>query len=62
MTLLNTIKQEAAKLLPDIVGMRRHLHMYPELSKQEKETAAFIIKILSHNFESFTVIGKEFIA
>jgi amidohydrolase len=30
------------QLLPDMVAWRRHLHMHPELSYQEKETSAYV--------------------
>ena len=28
--------------LPNVIAIRRHLHQYPELSFEEKETAAFV--------------------
>ncbi len=36
------IKELAAEYKPELIAIRRHLHQHPELSKQEKETAAFI--------------------
>lgn len=60
MSLLNKIKQQAAELLPDIIKMRRHIHMYPELSKHEKETAAFIIKTLSQHNIPYTTYDGHF--
>lgn len=42
MDLLKLIKQEASEMLPELVAIRHHLHMHPELSMQEKETSAFI--------------------
>lgn len=42
MDLLETIKQKSASLLPELTAIRRHLHMHPELSMQEKATSAFI--------------------
>lgn len=36
------IKKLADKYFNEIVEVRRHLHKYPELSKKEKETSAFI--------------------
>ncbi|MBR1775343.1 MAG: amidohydrolase [Bacteroidales bacterium] len=40
------IKKLADKYFNEIVEVRRHLHKYPELSKKEKETSAFICKKL----------------
>ncbi len=42
MELITTIKQKAAYLKAELQDIRRHLHMHPELSMQEKETSAFI--------------------
>lgn len=42
MELITAIKQKAADLKPELQDIRRHLHMHPELSMQEKETSAFI--------------------
>ena len=36
------LRTEAAKLHADLVTWRRHLHMHPELSYQEVETAAYV--------------------
>ncbi len=36
------IKELAAEYKAELIAIRRHLHQHPELSKQEKETAAFI--------------------
>ncbi len=36
------IKQLAESVHPDVIRIRRHLHRYPELSFQEKKTAAYI--------------------
>ncbi|MEO6550723.1 MAG: M20 family metallopeptidase [Ferruginibacter sp.] len=40
--LIGEIKQQAAKLVGDVLGYRRHLHAHPELSFKEFETSAFI--------------------
>jgi amidohydrolase len=40
--LLKTVKDSAGKLLPEIVSLRRHLHMNPELSTLEYNTSVFI--------------------
>src|SRR5574344_895174 len=38
----DTIKDLVNEEFDEIVSIRRHLHKYPELSKQEKETSKFI--------------------
>lgn len=40
--LKNYVRSAADAVYPEIVEIRRHLHMHPELSKQEQQTAAFI--------------------
>lgn len=40
--LLHQIKQSAAEILPEIIQVRRYLHMHPELSFQEKKTSAWL--------------------
>ncbi len=42
MHLIEKIQAHAQKGHADVVGIRRHLHMYPELSFEEQETAAYI--------------------
>lgn len=42
MTLQEQIKQLASKYSAEMIAIRRYLHMHPELSEQEKNTAAFI--------------------
>lgn len=42
MKLIDLIKQKASALQPELIAIRRHLHMHPELSMQETETSAFI--------------------
>lgn len=46
MKLKHSIHQKTDKLFPEIVRHYRHLHQYPELSYQEKETAEYITKFL----------------
>jgi len=41
------IQQLASRFFPDIQDIRRHLHMYPELSFQEEQTGKFISQKLS---------------
>lgn len=40
------ILQLIDKYLPEMLALRRHLHMYPELSKQEFETTKSINQVL----------------
>lgn len=54
MDLLNTIKEKASALMPELIAIRRHLHKHPELSMQEKETSAFIQAKLTEYGISFT--------
>lgn len=54
MILMQTIKEQASALLPQLVAIRRHLHMHPELSMQEHATSAFICQKLSEAGIPFT--------
>ena len=54
MEIKNTIKQKAQQHFEGVVAIRRHLHQYPELSKQEKETSEYICSILD------TIEGVEY--
>ena len=45
--ILNKIKSLADQYHEEIVGVRRHLHTYPELSFNEHETSAFVQKKLT---------------
>jgi amidohydrolase len=47
--MLKTIYQQIEKITPQIISWRRHLHQHPELSGQEKETAAMVAEILGNN-------------
>ena len=35
------IFSEINRILPKVIEIRRHVHMYPELSGEEKETIAY---------------------
>jgi amidohydrolase len=49
------IRQKASELFPYLVGVRRHLHMHPELSFKETETSKYISGQLSkHGIEHKT--------
>tara|TARA_B100001250_G_scaffold360362_1_gene337778 strand:+ start:378 stop:1571 length:1194 start_codon:yes stop_codon:yes gene_type:complete len=43
------IKEIASSIFPDIVSIRKWLHMHPELSFKEKETSKYICSILKKN-------------
>jgi len=40
--MINTIKQAAESVYPDLIRIRRHIHAHPELSYQEYETMNFV--------------------
>ena len=42
----NIINQLSDQIEKDVISIYRHLHQYPELSFQEKETSFFIEEIL----------------
>lgn len=46
--LKDTILRSAESLMPEVVRIRRHLHMHPELSYQEHSTSAFIKNYLDN--------------
>jgi len=41
-TLIDRIKELSEHYFADVLAMRRHIHMHPELSYQEAETASFV--------------------
>ncbi len=62
--LKNRIKALAEKWHADTIAIRRHLHKHPELSFEEKETAAFITQKLTdfgiefqHNIAGHGIVG-----
>jgi len=61
---ISIIKQKAKELFPYLVETRRHLHMHPELSFKETETAKFISAQLSkHGIEHTTgIVGTGIVA
>ena len=57
-SLPSRIKSETEKIFSNIVEFRRHLHMNPELSFEEKETSTFISSVLTeHKIPHDTGIG-----
>ena len=45
-SLKDNIRHLAGQYQPQVVAIRRHLHAYPELSGDEKHTAAYIAQHL----------------
>jgi len=41
------ISKKAEEIKEDVINTRRHLHMYPELSGEEKETSRFVAERLN---------------
>jgi amidohydrolase len=41
--LKHKVESLASELHPEVVGFRRHLHMHPELSKEERQTAQYLL-------------------
>ena len=58
MNLTEAIKAGAARIAPEAIGFRHHLHAYPELSYEEYETSAFIQKQLTEWGIPFQVMAK----
>ena len=60
----NAIRRQAEEYYSEIVSIRRHIHQFPELSKQEKNTMEFIGSKLSeygisykNNIGGFGIVG-----
>lgn len=56
--MIERIKEEASRLLPELVEIRRHLHKHPELSFEEFETSKFIQNKLTQLDIPFEVVSK----
>ncbi|NMC31415.1 MAG: amidohydrolase [Veillonellaceae bacterium] len=41
-----TLRADAEKIKPEVINLRRHFHMHPELSRQEEKTVALVQQIL----------------
>lgn len=46
-------------ILPQVIQMRRHIHMHPELSCEERETTAYICNVFRGNGISYTVLPQN---
>ncbi len=47
---------EIERVLPKVIEIRRHVHMYPELSGEERETTAYLCDVLNENGISYTIL------
>ena len=47
------------KVIPEVVKIRRHIHMYPEISEQEYETSKYIKKCLDSIDIEISVEDKD---
>ena len=62
---MSKIVESAKALMPELVAIRRHFHMYPENSRCEKETSAKVIELLKEigvdeiieNVNGYGVVG-----
>lgn len=52
--MIDRIKELALQIHPKVIGIRKHIHMHPELSFEEKETAAYICSLLDDIGVSYT--------
>lgn len=52
--LIDTIQEAARQLYPEVLQLRRSIHMHPELSFEEKETSARVQHFLSQHHIPFT--------
>lgn len=50
------ISSEIERVLPGVIEIRRHVHMYPELSGEERETTAYLCDVLDKNGITYTVL------
>ncbi len=51
--------RDIPRILPEIIQIRRHIHMHPELSGEETATTAYICKILESNNISYTILPNN---
>ncbi len=56
--MLQKIKTLAAKYLPEVTTIRRHLHAHPELSFHEYNTSAYIKSVLDKYNIAYTVMAN----
>ena len=56
MKLCEILMGDIPRILPKVAEIRRHVHMYPELSGEERETSAYVCRILEEHGISYTVL------
>ena len=49
--------EDIKSVIPEVIKIRRHIHMYPELSEQEYETSKFIKKCLEEIGLEANIVG-----
>ncbi|MBQ5599135.1 MAG: M20/M25/M40 family metallo-hydrolase, partial [Lachnospiraceae bacterium] len=62
---MSKVVESAKAMMPELIAIRRHFHMYPENSRCEKETSAKVIELLKEmgvdeiieNVNGYGVIG-----
>ena len=59
MKLFDILTGDIPRILPKVVEIRRHVHMHPELSGEERQTAAYVCKILDEHGISYTVLPEN---
>ena len=50
------LSSEIDRILPKVIEIRRHVHEYPELSGEERETTIYVCGILDENNISYTLL------
>lgn len=49
--------EDIKNIIPEVIKIRRHIHMYPEISEQEYETSKFIKKCLEEIGLKADIVG-----
>ena len=49
--------EDIKNVIPEVVKIRRHIHMYPEISEEEYETSKFIKKCLEEIGLDADIVG-----
>ena len=49
--------EDIKNVIPEVVKIRRHIHMYPEISEEEYETSKFIKKCLEEIGLDAEIVG-----
>ncbi len=59
MSTAKRLMAEIDRILPEIIEIRRHVHRYPELSGEERETTAYICSILESHGITPTLLPEN---